>query len=205
MREVLSNREAAEAATPIAKEMTARAAAEKGGMVMQNAVSSMGKIEGSAQKIAEIVGLMEEIAFQTNLLALNASVEAARAGEAGKGFAVVADEVRKLAERSQEAAQGFLQAATAAAHAAELPGLEAVTLFPPVPLTIQRVANVERAQMLMESPSRAALQRVPVLRKTELHARQQALLAVGVGGIAHLALVFGHHEGVAGARHRLQT
>ena len=61
--------------------------------------------------------------------------------------------------RTQEVAQGFLSAATAAAHATGLPGLDLVTLFPPVPLTIQRVANVERAQMLMESPSRAALQR----------------------------------------------
>ncbi|KQO14076.1 primosomal protein N' [Acidovorax sp. Leaf76] len=73
--------------------------------------------------------------------------------------------------RTQEIAQGFLTAATAAAHAAALPGLEAVTLFPPVPLTIQRVANVERAQMLMESSSRAALQRFlaawqPVLQVT---------------------------------------
>ncbi|WP_370451192.1 primosomal protein N' [Acidovorax sp. FJL06] len=73
--------------------------------------------------------------------------------------------------RTQEVAQGFLTAATAAAHAAGLPGLEMVTLFPPVPLTIQRVANVERAQMLMESPSRAALQRFlaawqPVLQTT---------------------------------------
>ncbi|CAN7633015.1 replication restart helicase PriA [Acidovorax sp. LjRoot117] len=73
--------------------------------------------------------------------------------------------------RTQEVAQGFLTAATAAAHAAALPGLEAVTLFPPVPLTIQRVANVERAQMLMESSSRAALQRFlaawqPVLQVT---------------------------------------
>jgi primosomal protein N' (replication factor Y) len=74
--------------------------------------------------------------------------------------------------RTQEVAQGFLQAATAAAHATgQLPGLEPVTLFPPVPLTIQRVANVERAQMLMESPSRAALQRFlaawqPVLQTT---------------------------------------
>jgi primosomal protein N' (replication factor Y) (superfamily II helicase) len=60
--------------------------------------------------------------------------------------------------RTQDVAQGFLTAATAAAHAAGLPGLDVVTLYPPVPLTIQRVANVERAQMLMESSSRAALQ-----------------------------------------------
>jgi len=100
---VKNNAENAQAANQMS--VTARAAAEKGGVVMQNAVSSMGKIEGSAQKIAEIVGMMEEIAFQTNLLALNASVEAARAGEAGKGFAVVAQEVRSLAQRSAGASK----------------------------------------------------------------------------------------------------
>ena len=83
--------------------------------------------------------------------------------------------------RTQEAAQGFLQAATAAAHAAALPGLEAVTLFPPVPLTIQRVANVERAQMLMESPSRAALQRFlaawqPLLQTTRHNREHKGLI-----------------------------
>src|SRR3546814_9468184 len=62
-------------------------------------------IEESARKIADIVGLIDEIAFQTNLLALNASVEAARAGEAGKGFAVVAREVRGLAQRSANASK----------------------------------------------------------------------------------------------------
>ncbi len=65
----------------------------------------MGKIEKSAGEIANIIGVIDEIAFQTNLLALNAGVEAARAGEAGKGFAVVAQEVRELAQRSAKAAK----------------------------------------------------------------------------------------------------
>jgi primosomal protein N' (replication factor Y) len=74
--------------------------------------------------------------------------------------------------RTQEVAQGFLTAATAAAHAGQLPGLPdgTVTLFPPVPLTIQRVANVERAQMLMESSSRAMLQRFLAAWQTVLQA-----------------------------------
>lgn len=74
--------------------------------------------------------------------------------------------------RTQEVAQGFLSAASAAAHTAGLPGLPdgTVTLFPPVPLTIQRVANVERAQMLLESPSRAALQRFLAAWQPVLHA-----------------------------------
>ena len=82
-----------------------RVLAEKSGSVVQNAVQAMEAINGSSSKIAEIIGVIDEIAFQTNLLALNASVEAARAGEQGRGFAVVATEVRNLAQRSATAAK----------------------------------------------------------------------------------------------------
>ncbi|MEZ5932120.1 MAG: methyl-accepting chemotaxis protein [Alphaproteobacteria bacterium] len=78
--------------------------AKSGGDVVGQAVSAMRLIEQSAQKITDIISVIDEIAFQTNLLALNASVEAARAGEAGKGFAVVAQEVRQLAQRAAQAA-----------------------------------------------------------------------------------------------------
>jgi len=84
---------------------TARGQAEKGGSVMQKVVGAMEEINASSRKIADIIGVIDEIAFQTNLLALNAAVEAARAGEQGRGFAVVATEVRSLAQRSATAAK----------------------------------------------------------------------------------------------------
>ncbi|MER2493848.1 methyl-accepting chemotaxis protein [Catenovulum sediminis] len=83
----------------------ARNKAAEGGAVVKRAVSSMAEINNSSKKIADIIGVIDEIAFQTNLLALNAAVEAARAGEQGRGFAVVAGEVRNLAQRSAEAAK----------------------------------------------------------------------------------------------------
>jgi len=83
----------------------ARQAAESGGQVAVSAVEAVAKIQESSSRIADIVGLIEEIAFQTNLLALNAAVEAARAGDAGRGFAVVAAEVRALAGRAGQASK----------------------------------------------------------------------------------------------------
>ncbi|WGM40897.1 hypothetical protein AMEJIAPC_03844 [Caulobacter sp. NIBR1757] len=83
----------------------ARQAAAQSGEVMREAVSAMAEIEQSSGQVAQIIGVIDEIAFQTNLLALNAGVEAARAGDAGRGFAVVAQEVRALAQRSADAAK----------------------------------------------------------------------------------------------------
>ncbi|MEK7236169.1 MAG: methyl-accepting chemotaxis protein, partial [Nitrospirota bacterium] len=85
--------------------IAARDVANKGGAVTTKAVEAMGEINKSSKKIADIITVIDEIAFQTNLLALNAAVEAARAGEHGRGFAVVAAEVRNLAQRSASAAK----------------------------------------------------------------------------------------------------
>ncbi len=97
------NAENAQQASGVAAE--ANREAERGGQVVSDAVSAMGRINESSDKIADIITLIDGIAFQTNLLALNAAVEAARAGEEGRGFAVVAGEVRTLAQRSAEAAK----------------------------------------------------------------------------------------------------
>ena len=107
---VKNNADNAQAATQSASD--ARAVVDRGSDEIAKAVAAMARIETSSRKIADIIGVIDEIARQTNLLALNAAVEAARAGDAGRGFAVVASEVRSLAQRSSQAAKEIAQLIT---------------------------------------------------------------------------------------------
>ena len=100
---VKNNAETALRATELAR--SAATVAERGGAAVDEVIHTMGDISASARRIADIIGVIDGIAFQTNILALNAAVEAARAGEQGRGFAVVASEVRSLAGRSADAAK----------------------------------------------------------------------------------------------------
>ena len=104
---VKQNAENARQANELAKK--SNEAVSRGGEAVKRVVTTMGDIQDSSKKIADIIGVIDSIAFQTNILALNAAVEAARAGEQGRGFAVVATEVRNLAQRSATAAKEIKQ------------------------------------------------------------------------------------------------
>ena len=123
----------------------AAGAAERGGAVVGRVVESMNSISESSKKIADIIGVIDGIAFQTNILALNAAVEAARAGEQGRGFAVVAGEVRSLAQRSAEAAKEIKGLITASVERVETGTAlvdRAGTTMDEIVKAIQRVTDI---------------------------------------------------------------
>ena len=132
---------------------SARTVAEHGGEVVNQVVQTMKGMDESAHRIADIIGVIDGIAFQTNILALNAAVEAARAGEQGRGFAVVAGEVRALAGRSAEAAKEIKQLITASVERSEA----GAALVDQAGTTMQEVvAGVRRVTDLMSEISAAS-------------------------------------------------
>ncbi len=149
--------------------LAARTQAEQGVTVLDNAVQAVTGIDASARKIADIIGVIDAIAFQTNLLALNAAVEAARAGEQGRGFAVVASEVRNLAGRSASAAKeikSLIQDSVAkVADGSRLVGQSGQTLgeivasVKTVSVIVAEIASASREQSAgIEQVNRAVLQ-----------------------------------------------
>jgi methyl-accepting chemotaxis protein len=124
--------------------LSATQIAEKGGDVVSQVVHTMGAINQSAQKIVEIIGVIDGIAFQTNILALNAAVEAARAGEQGRGFAVVATEVRTLAQRSATAAKEIKQLIQTSVEKVTLGSVQAVDAGQTMDDVVARVRRVNQ-------------------------------------------------------------
>ena len=125
--------------------VSASQVAAQGGQVVAQVVSTMHNINGSSQKIADIIGVIDGIAFQTNILALNAAVEAARAGEQGRGFAVVASEVRNLAQRTAAEAKAIKEligASSAMVQEGSVLADKAGTTMGEVVSSIQRVADI---------------------------------------------------------------
>jgi methyl-accepting chemotaxis protein len=118
--------------------------AQRGGEVVSQVVSTMDEINASSKKIADIIGVIDGIAFQTNILALNAAVEAARAGEQGRGFAVVAGEVRSLAQRSAEAAREIktLIGASVDESSRRAPGAGRRRTMDEIVASVQRVSDI---------------------------------------------------------------
>ncbi|WP_326542745.1 methyl-accepting chemotaxis protein [Pseudorhodoferax sp.] len=141
-----SVRQSAESART-ANQLAASAAqvAARGGDVVTQVVSTMQEIDSSSRKIADIIGVIDGIAFQTNILALNAAVEAARAGEQGRGFAVVAGEVRTLAQRSAEAAKeikGLIGTSVEKVASGSRLVADAGTTMTEIVTSVQRVTDV---------------------------------------------------------------
>ncbi|MCC6850999.1 MAG: nitrate- and nitrite sensing domain-containing protein [Rubrivivax sp.] len=148
---VTHNAENARQASRLAQEASAVAA--EGGAVVGQVVEMMKGINGSSRRIADIIGVIDGIAFQTNILALNAAVEAARAGEQGRGFAVVASEVRSLAQRSSEAAKEIKALIGSSVDQVE----EGSALVQRAGTTIGNVVeSIQRVNVLMGEISRAS-------------------------------------------------
>ncbi|MBK8755231.1 MAG: hypothetical protein IPL99_28010 [Candidatus Competibacteraceae bacterium] len=174
----------------------ARTQAEQGGHVVDQAITAMSAINQSSRKIADIIGVIDEIAFQTNLLALNAAVEAARAGEQGRGFAVVAGEVRKLAQRSADAAKEIKGLITDSVTKVEDGGKlveqsgqtlrEIVTAVKKVSDIVAEMAAAAREQASgIEQVNKAILQMDQVTQQNAALVEQTAAASHAMGDQAH--------------------
>jgi methyl-accepting chemotaxis protein len=150
---VRQNAENAQTADQLA--ISASQVARQGGEVVSQVVETMKGINVSSRKIAEIIGVIDGIAFQTNILALNAAVEAARAGEQGRGFAVVAAEVRSLAQRSAQAAKEIKSLIATSVERVE----QGTTLVDRAGSTMSEVvASIQRVTAIMSEISSASAQ-----------------------------------------------
>jgi len=158
---VQHNTESARSADTLAHE--AAAVAQRGGAVVAQVVVTMGAINQSSSKIADIIGTIDGIAFQTNILALNAAVEAARAGEQGRGFAVVASEVRNLAQRSAAAAKEIkVLIGDSVAHVGEGSKLvdQAGTTMQEVVTSVERVTGMMSAILTASVEQRSGIEQI---------------------------------------------
>jgi hemerythrin-like metal-binding protein len=174
----------------------ARTQAEQGGQVVDQAITAMSAINQSSRRIADIISVIDEIAFQTNLLALNAAVEAARAGEQGRGFAVVAGEVRKLAQRSADAAKEIKGLITDSVRKVEDGGKlvehsgqtlkEIVTSVKKVSDIVAEMAAAAREQATgIEQVNKAILQMDQVTQQNAALVEETASASQAMGGQAH--------------------
>ncbi|MFO1372918.1 MAG: bacteriohemerythrin, partial [Candidatus Competibacteraceae bacterium] len=163
---------------------------------VEHAVTAMNAIHQSSKKIADIIGVIDEIAFQTNLLALNAAVEAARAGEQGRGFAVVAGEVRKLAQRSADAAKEIKALITDSVNKVADGGKlveqsgqtlkEIVTAIKKVSDIVAEIAAASREQASgIEHVNKAILQMDQVTQQNAALVEQTAAASQAMGDQAH--------------------
>ncbi|MCZ8180082.1 MAG: methyl-accepting chemotaxis protein [Rhizobium sp.] len=141
----------------------------RSGEIVEQAIAAMQGIEGSSRQVAQIIGVIDEIAFQTNLLALNAGVEAARAGEAGKGFAVVAQEVRELAQRSANAAREIKDLISASTRQVD----QGVTLVGETGRALGRITEqVEAVNGLIQRISQSASEQASGLKEINIAVNQ---------------------------------